>query len=445
MTTNPDKASSPGRWLWRALLLAVAAVLAWYVVALNMAEFYVEKAAEGQREAVEKALWWNPQHPRALALQGRWLIRDGQPEAAMPWLQRAVAANPADARPLVDLAHLKLDAGEQAVADEMMATAHRLMPVAPSVQRSIGVYWLQRGDVARGLQHIAVALSGDPELRDTYYPLLQAAVEAPELRETLRPYALEPPPWWSGFYRYVASSAESADTLGLLFAMRQASAASPVEDWEREIYLQRLRRDGRVGDAYLTWVNGLSSEALQELGYVFNGSFERPPSNAGFGWFARPPRNAGIRLVTGTTYGVLGQSAMRLTFSGKRVRFSHLYQHLFLGPGVYEASGMARPDGLVARRGLQWRVYCSTGEGGVLGESELILGSGDWRRFGFQVTVPESCRGQVLRLYSAGNREVDHELQGGIWFDDLRIRRLGDLPGGESDIAGSTREQAQDD
>lgn len=428
MTATLDNSHNPGRWLWRGLLLAVAGVLAWYVIALNMADFHAEKAGEGNRAAVDKALWWNDDHPRALALKGRWLIRDGKPAEAEPWLQRAVRANPADARPLVDLAHLKAEAGEQALADEMMATAHQLMPVEPTVQRGIGVYWLQRGEVARGIGHIAVALSGDADLREQYYPLLQMAAETPELHAALRPYALEPPPWWSGFFRHVVANAESADTVGTLVAMREESTLQPLEDWEREHYLQRLRRDGRVSDAYLAWVNGLSTEQMQELGYVFNGSFERPLANAGFGWFARPPKNSGIQLTTGSTYGVLGQSALRLTFNGKRVRFAHLYQFLFLGPGVYEASGMARPDGLVARRGLQWRVYCSTGEGGLLGESELLLGSGDWRRFGFEVTVPATCPGQILRLYSAGNREVDHELKGGIWFDDLRIRRLADLP-----------------
>jgi len=39
------------------------------------------------------------------------------------------------------------------------------------------------------------------------------------------------------------------------------------------------------------------------------------------------------------------------------------------------------------------------------------------------VTVPADCPGQILRLHSAGNREVDHELNGGIWFDDLRLIR----------------------
>ena len=403
--------------------MTLALVLGWQVVAINMAEHHLEQGAAGDREAVERALSWRPDHPRGLALQGRWLIRDDNWAGAEVWLQRAVQANPADGRPLVDLARLRARAGEQALADDMMDAAHLLMPVDPRVQRGIGVYWLERGELERGLRHLAAALSGDSGLAKDVFPLLLLAAETPELLPALAPYTREPPRWWPAFVRQVARDAASADTLGALIGMRQSSSAAPLEAWEREAWLQRLRRDGRVGEAYLQWVNGLDADALQALGYVFNGSFERPLSNSGFGWFSSVPRNAGFSIATGTTYGVVGQRALRITFSGKRAPFNHLHQQLFLGPDEYTLSGLVRPDGLQARRGLQWRVHCSSGGSQLLGESELLLGSSDWRRFEFTVTVPADCPGQILRLHSAGNREVDHELNGGIWFDDLRLIR----------------------
>ena len=100
---------------------------------------------------------------------------------------------------------------------------------------------------------------------------------------------------------------------------------------------------------------------------------------------------------------------------------AHVYQHIFLGAGQYTVRGRARPDQLKARRGLQWRVYCSAGSGGTLGESELFQGTGDWRQFEFSFTVPAECSGQILRLFSAGTRDVDHEVDGTIWFDDMQI------------------------
>ena len=409
--------------LRRTVLLLLAMLLGWQVVTLNMADHHLEQAVTGNREAVENALWWQPDHPRAQALKGRWLIRDGEPAAAEAWLQRAIQGNPADARPLVDLARLRADADEQALADDMMSVADRLMPVEPRVQRGIGAYWLQRGDLEAGIGHLATALYGDRGLATNVFPLLLLAAETPELRSALAPYTQSPPGWWQSFIRHVASNATNADTLGTLIGMRQSSVEFPLQAWEREIWLQRLHRDGRVAEAYLQWVNGLDAEALQHLGYIFNGSFERPLANSGFGWFSSTPRNAGFNVAIGTTYGVVGQRALRVTFNGKRARFNHVHQQVFLGAGNYTVTGMARPDGLQARRGLQWRLHCSSGGNQLLGESDLLVGTSDWRSFEFAVTVPDDCHGQILRLYSAGNRDVDHELNGGIWFDDLRIIR----------------------
>ena len=435
MAEADSKSVSARPWvtLRRTVLLALAAWLLWQVLAVNMAEHRLVQALEGEREAIDRALWWRSEHPRALALKGRWLLRDGEPEAAEPWLKRAIRANPADARPLVDLARVRAQAGDLAIASDMLDTASQLMPANSGVQHLIGLYWLEHGELARAVGHIGTALKGDPALRELYFPLLMGVADVPELRSALEPFALEPPVWWRAFFAYTASNASSADTLGALVALRTLSPSEPLQAREHELYLQRLRRDGRVDEAFLHWVNGLQSEQLQELGYVFNGSFERPLLNAGFGWFSNVPRNTGFQIATGSTFGVLGQRALRLNFNGTRARFNHLYQYLFLGAGDYEVSGMVRLDGLLARRGLQWRVQCSAGGTELLGESELLQGTSDWRRFGFNISVPAGCNGQLLRLYSAGNREVDHELSGGIWFDDLRIQRHAASPSAEGE------------
>jgi hypothetical protein len=37
--------------------------------------------------------------------------------------------------------------------------------------------------------------------------------------------------------------------------------------------------------------------------------------------------------------------------------------------------------------------------------------------------VPADCIGQVLSLRSVGARDVDHEIEGTLWVDALRIER----------------------
>ncbi len=213
-------------------------------------------------------------------------------------------------------------------------------------------------------------------------------------------------------------------TVAALVDMRETSAQAPLSARERDLYIGRLRKDELIAEAYLYWVNGLDKEDMQYLGYLFDGGFEREIVNkTGFEWRAFPPRNSGIRITSGDTYGTEGDTALRVSFSGKRIRFRHLSQNLYLSEGTYALSGRVRPDTLKARRGLQWRVDCNAGARGLLGNSDTFAGTGDWRDFAFDITVPADCVGQVLTLRSVGTRDVDHEIEGTLWVDALRIER----------------------
>jgi hypothetical protein len=414
--------------LRRGAMLLLALVLGWQVITLQMSNHYANQAATGVPDAVDSALWWDGEQPRALELKARFLLREAGEEPdeatrlqARQLLELATVADPARGNVPAMLALLETGAPE---ADDRAALADRLAPVEPRVQRNLASYALLTENLRQAVIHIARAMVGDRSSQERYFPLLMRIAADPEAREVLAAIATDPTPfpWWSSFFNHVARNAEDLDALRNLVALREASTALPMQEYERNLYINRLRKEGLLAEAYLHWVNGLNKEQLGTLGYLYDGSFEHEFDNdSGFGWVARPPRKSGIRIARGDTYGVSGDSALRVSFRGKRVRFAHVYQQLFLPPGQYRVSGRARPDKIKARRGLQWRVYCSTGAKGSLGESGLFVGTGDWRPFDFTVTVPPECSGQILRLYSAGNREVDHEVQGTIWFDDMQI------------------------
>jgi hypothetical protein len=82
-----------------------------------------------------------------------------------------------------------------------------------------------------------------------------------------------------------------------------------------------------------------------------------------------------------------------------------------------------RTDSLASQGGLKWVVRCRFPQPADLGESERFLGSSEWRDFSFSIQVPEGCLAQEIRLVSAGTREFEHKMTGGIWFDGLSIRR----------------------
>ena len=428
----PAALSGPdGRW-WRIAVTALLLVLAVLITRLQMANYFAQHGSAGSEAAIQTALWWQADHPVALeakAKQRLALIGEDTPAPALlseitQLLQQALAADPSRGTLAAMLALVTGDQNDSS-ATEYASLANRLAPVEPRVQRDLATFALRQQDLAAAVVHMARAMVGAPESAARYYPVLMQVAADPQAREVLTAIAADPRPfpWWLGFFAHVAREADNLDALRNLVTLREASIAFPLQERERNYYIDRLRREGLVAEAYLHWANGLSREQLQSLGYLYDGSFEHEFANdAGFGWVVNPPRNSGIRVRAGDTYGASGDRALRLSFSGKRVRFSHIYQHLFLAPGSYSLVGRVRPEQLVARRGLQWRVYCVAGVSGTLGESELFVGTGDWRRFELAIDVPGDCSGQMLRLYSAGNREVDHELDGAIWFDDLEIR-----------------------
>ena len=419
--------SRTGLVLKRIGLAVIAVVVSWQILAVNLSDYFVEDASYGNPEALQTALWWDQHHPVALAQLGADAIRQEQPAAALALLRAAIASNPADARPQMDVVALYAADDEVEQGDRLATAANTLMPVQYAAQLDLALYWSAREDVEQAVQHLAIALvGGRGRLREAYFPQLLAVAAQEQSRGALLPITENPTlyPWWEAFFRYAARDAQDVATVTALVDMREASAQVPLSARERDLYIGRLRKDDLIAEAYLYWVNGLDKEDLQYLGYLFDGGFEREIVNkTGFEWRAHPPRNSGIRITSGDTYGVEGDTALRASFSGKRIRFRHLSQNLYLDQGTYVLTGRVRPDNLKARRGLQWRVDCNAGASGTLGNSDTFAGSGDWRAFAFDITVPADCVGQVLSLRSVGARDVDHEIEGTLWVDALRIER----------------------
>jgi len=412
----------------RRLLLVLGAIaLVWSIISINMADILVERVARGDPEALDQAITWDAYHPQVLSLQAGRLIESGQAAQAEPFLAASVMANPADARPLILLADSRRQAGDIARADKMAETAGKLMPVDAKTQRLIASYWYERGSLDLAVPHLSTALVSEPSYRDELFPVFLSIAETPGAREALEPITEDPPAWWDGFAEYAIRTTDNIDSLRVLAAMRKDSETAPITDRERNAYISRLKKDGLLAEAYMLWVNSLDQEQRQSLAYLYNGGFEQDFSNAGFGWYTSVPRNSGIVISTAITYGTVGDRALYLSFRGKRIRFSHLRQSLYLNAGTYRFSGRVRPEQLRARKGLQWVVSCTEGGTGELGQSAIFLGAGDWRTFDFSIEVPPGCEGQRLMLRSVGNRDVDHEVKGEIWFDDLRIQLQRDV------------------
>jgi hypothetical protein len=110
-----------------------------------------------------------------------------------------------------------------------------------------------------------------------------------------------------------------------------------------------------------------------------------------------------------------------VSFHDRRVAYAHVQQALMLDPGRYRLTAQARLADLRAARGLRWVLSCMGGAQPI-GQSELLLGSTDWRPISAHFEVPaEKCGGQLLTLMLEARIAAEQQVAGEAWFDDLQI------------------------
>lgn len=407
-------ADIPAPVKWGAVAV-IGAWLAWRIVILGMAN-----QAVLVKHDPESALAWYADHPKAhLDIALRDL--QSRPEAALPHLRAAVDGNPAESRNYAALGQLMDRAGANESARKAMETAAVMGPQRSDVQMDMTVYWVKQGDFSRALQHWNTVLRHQPAMRSRLFPYLLNGAENPANRPAFEKLLKQPVPWWPDFFIHAAKHAARPDTVRNLFGLsRKGVNALPAE--ALGAYLARLQQDGDWTEAWFVWLNSLGKEGLTRTGHVYNGSFESRPSNMGFDWIYR--QSPAVVMETTTTYGTTGERALHLVFRGLRIKFEHLHQYLMLPPGAYTLQGRARPDNLKAAQGMQWSLYC-LGNNVPLTSTDRFSGAGQWTRFRSQFTVPAGCPVQMLRLELAGRIQLDYDVSGGIWFDDLAVEQSG--------------------
>lgn len=405
----------------RWLILAVAVIfLMWRIVAVNLADYFVQ---DNSPEGAATALKWYSGHPQALFLLGaRDTAAQYDPAHAAGELKAAVQANPADGRNYAALARHEEAQNNLPAAKLAMNIATLMSPRRTDVQNEAAVFWMKQGNLAEAMQHWNVVLTFDRDARAKIFPGLLQLAENPAALPAFTPLLQHDTVWWPEFLAYAAANAQQLATVRALFSLQAAESNAPTATALRT-YLARLQGQGEWTEALFIWLNSLGKDQINNLGNLFNGGFEYPISNLGFDWISDP---AGQVLVeTASTYGSTGDRALHVLFRGPRVAYRHLYQYTLLTPGRYSMHGRVRPENLETERGVQWGIYClDQGTETPLAASERFVGTDQWQHFAFQFDIPATgCPAQVVRLELAGRVALEFEAKGGIWFDDLAVDR----------------------
>jgi len=376
---------------WRAAIVIAALLLLWRILAVNAV-------------LVDE--------------RGRNRIADGDPGRVA---RSALQDNPAEATALLALAVDDERSGRPGEAMRKLAAARELAPsMRETLEQSAG-FLLRQGRYTEAVDPLDRLAEQHRDYEGVFPVLATMLVNRDPAWDALQSRN----PGWLGDF-ITAQCAKAVDPSLLVPLLQRRIGTGQARSTEIECITRKLRVSGRWEQAYQVWLNALPPERLANVGYVFNGGFEFPASGIGFDWITPrgPERETGhaVEFVSGR--GGTGTRTLRVAFNGKRQATPPIRQYLVVPAGRYRLSGRGRADALSSARGVQWTVRCAADESATpLAASERFLGSSEWREFGFEVTIPPGCPGQLLQLEPVGMELGTTFLAGAAWFDDLVLAR----------------------
>ena len=408
---------APGRIILVALVAIGLIWLAWQIIANTV-------ALNTATSSPETAVAWSSNEATALDELAHRELRqsDGDLNAARGFAERALRANPLDARALAALGQIAERQGDQARAGELMRLAGARTWRDLPTQAWLLKYEIQNGNFAEALVHVDAILRTSPRFIEQVTPVLAAFTLEQRPFDALNSLLASDPPWRGQALARLSTQLSDPGRLVQLYAALTKSQHPPDTN-ELRPYLDRLIKDGRYTDAYQSWRGTLAAEQRTKQTLLYNGDFALPNDGLPFNWQLQPMQGATIAIVASP--GKENSRALKLEFSGTRASFV-VRQLMLLPPGDYRFSGNVRAQDLRAERGLQWEISCAEAQNNVLGRTDLVARTAAGASFSVAFTVPQQdCRAQWLRLDIPARVASERQIEGQVWYDNFQIARAG--------------------
>ncbi len=424
------------RLLIRIVLPLLIVAAGWRV----LQQFRAAQIARNQptTEGLRKAIQLDPEGSGYYFLLGiahRDLPELQNPHKARAHLENAVALNPYNWRYQRELAQLYELSGETRDAEEAFLRAVELSPKSGIYRWRLANFYLRNLSLDKAVPHLEQALAADRGLLEPAFGLLLGAGGSyrqidrvwPKDQEARRlllrlvclrqPSPGEPP-------RRGASAMSSSEDFPRQLWDRLLAGREPVPLADGQVYIDLLLKERRFEEARLRWIEITSNNGIPdtqfELGHnlIWNGDFERPITQTGFGWKVRDADGYTAALVKGE--GFDGSGSLRITFDGSRnMSLSGIQQRVFVEPGrPYRLSFRARTQNLSTDQGVFFEVQDGPSRGQIP-TARRLLGSTPWTNYSSAI-VPQSPWIHVLLRRDTSLR-FDNRLHGVLWIDSVRL------------------------
>ena len=326
---------------------------------------------------------------------------------------------PLDGGAFADLAAASLEAGDAESSLELHEIAVRRAPRDLRIRAWLADRHLVAGEYPEALEQLDVVLRLSPDVRKTLLPQMAQWADDPAFAEALVEKLRRSPAWQRQMIAALRADIQRPGA-GAVFAALTESGQMSAQEVAR--WLDALMRAGDWGVAYSYWASGLDLQPGTPLPMLYNGDFERAPSQQGFDW--RTQRRSGTYTEFEPEEGARGNAA-HLVFLGRPVDAADLEQALALPPGRYRISMRVKAMGLRTDQGLRWTITCH-GRNAPQAAGERLDGSFGWRESTLEFEIPGTgCPGQWLRLNNPAPKGSARIVSGELWIDDMTVRPRG--------------------
>ena len=395
------------------IVLLITMAIAWRVVSLGLADHFAIKQPE-------RALFWRSNHPEALFRMAEKSVNNKDWNKAQFYAEQAISNNALDGRPLRVLGQVAFQNKNEKLAYALFLKSVALAPRDAISQVWLLEYALRHQQAKAVVKHLDALFSVTPESISSLMPQAMVLALNPKVQDHLIEKLASNPTWRRHLLTSLASSELELDQVVAFFI--KLNSQSKLDSGEYVLLINRLNKENRYMQSYVTWANLIPKNQQKFLGNIFDGEFELPFEDqvGAFAWAVREVD--GAQTVQMSTRGTFGENSLLVDFDGRRVPYANLSQLLVLPAGQWQMSFRAKAENLDTNRGLIWRVVCQGG--GTLAESAAMRGQFNWKEMSFQFNVPENCQGQQLILMIPARIPAETLINGSLWLDSVKIQQV---------------------
>ncbi len=346
------------------------------------------------------------------------------PGQAKGYLEAAVALNPYNWRYQRELAQLYELSGQIREAEDAFLRAVEWSPRSGSYRWRLANFYLRNRSLDKAVPQLELALAADRRLLEPALGLLLKAGASYQLVDRVWPDDHEAR---RGLLRLLCQRQPTPGeppSRGFLRQLwdRLLAGTEPTPLADGQVYLERLMKDHRFGEARARWIELANSNRLSDARFeraqnlIWNGDFEMPFAQTGLGWRVRDANGYSATQTEGEGLG--GSGSLRIAFDGSlNLGFKGVQQRVIVDPGrSYRLAFRARTEDLSTDQGVFFQVQDGSSRRQLLATQQL-LGSMPWTSYDSTFMADSSWIWVLLRRKPS--LRFDNRLGGVLWLDSV--------------------------